>query len=266
MISLIVDEHKLNVMDTIRLLKDFDPDGTHLGCCTAAEALELAEQYPIDTALLDIEMPGERWIELAERLRRRYPRLNLLFLTSYEQYAVEAFRLNASSYLLKPVEPDALYAALNDLRYPVSSAPECRVYVKCFGSFEVYADRKPVIFKRSRSKEAFAFLIDRRGAMCTQSMLMGILYPDVEVTDSNIIAVRNYCTDISMTFEKLGVGDIIFKARGSIGLDITKIDSDYFRFLRGEPLAIHSFLGEYMREYEFARETEAALLWKSNLM
>ena len=69
-----------------------------------------------------------------------------------------------------------------------------------------------------------------------------------------------------MTFEKLGVGDTVFKARGSIGLDITRIDCDYYRFLKGDQIAIHSFLGEYMREYEFARETEAALLWKSRIL
>ena len=266
MISLTVDSHKLATMDMIQQMQEYDPGGTHLGCCTVAEALEMARQYPIDAAFLDTELPEASWIELAEKLRRRYPRLNILFLANSEQYAVEAFRLCASSYLLRPVEPGALYAALSNLRYPLPEASECRVSVKCFGSFEVYADQKPVVFKRSRSKEVFAFLIDRNGAMCTQNMLMGILYPDAEVTNSNIIAVRNYCTDISMTFEKLGVGDTVFKARGSIGLDITRIDCDYYRFLKGDQIAIHSFLGEYMREYEFARETEAALLWKSRIL
>ena len=260
--SLIVDDRRLIVLDTIELMKEFDPDGIHMGCCDAQEALQLAEQYPMDVALLDVEMPGISGITLGEMLRKRYPRINIIFITSYSQYAADAFRVNASDYLLKPIDPDDLFAALSNLRFESRSELKKRVYVQCFGSFEVFVDDKPVIFKRSRSKELFAFLIDRRGAMITQDQILGILYPEEAVSETLMASVRNYCLDIVKTFDALNCGETIVRGKGQISVDVNQIDCDYLRFLKGDQLAIHGFVGEYMREYEFARETEALLIWK----
>ncbi len=70
-----------------------------------AEALELFAQHRPDIVFLDIHMPGPDGIEVARRLGRR---AQLVFVTAYEQYAVQAFRQGAVDYLVKPVDRDRL--------------------------------------------------------------------------------------------------------------------------------------------------------------
>ena len=51
--------------------------------------------------------------------------------------------------------------------------------------------------------------------------------------------------------------------RIGIGLDVSKVDCDYYRYLHGDPVAIHQYKGEYMMQYEFASETRASLVAKN---
>ena len=84
-------------------------------------------------------------------------------------------------FLLKPITQDQLRRALDNLRYPLSQKMELsteRLKVCCFGQFEVLLNGRPVAFQRSKTKEFFAYLIGRNGAMCTTQQLISILWPD----------------------------------------------------------------------------------------
>lgn len=78
------------------------------------EAIERVAQLSPDVVMLDIQMPGCSGLEVAASLPR--PRPAILFCTAYEQYAVDAFELNAVDYLLKPVNRARLQAALERVR------------------------------------------------------------------------------------------------------------------------------------------------------
>jgi two-component system response regulator AlgR len=81
------------------------------------EALRLLEAERADVVLADIRMPAMDGVELARHLARRTPPLPVIFVTAYDQYAVEAFELAAVDYLLKPVRAERLQAALGKLRH-----------------------------------------------------------------------------------------------------------------------------------------------------
>ncbi len=84
---------------------------------TANEALELIEAVGHNVVFLDIAMPGADGMVLAERLRGAAPASPaIVFVTAYDGYAVEAFRLEAVDYLLKPVVPERLAAAVSRVR------------------------------------------------------------------------------------------------------------------------------------------------------
>lgn len=83
------------------------------------EARERIERLAPDVVFLDIQMPGGSGFDLLAQLDR-VPRV--IFTTAYDQYAVKAFEVNALDYLLKPVEPERLAAALRKLQF-VPSAP-----------------------------------------------------------------------------------------------------------------------------------------------
>jgi two-component system response regulator AlgR len=104
----------------------------------AAALLELA-QSPADVVLVDIRMPVMEGIELAQHLTRLVPAPAIVFVTAYDQYAVQAFDLNAVDYLLKPVRAQRLRAALEKAQrnavLPAAMlrqlAPEGRRHLSC---------------------------------------------------------------------------------------------------------------------------------------
>lgn len=67
------------------------------------EAAEFVKNNQVDIAFLDIEMPGMTGLELAEVLQDYNPYIEIVFVTAYNQYALEAFRAHATGYLLKPL-------------------------------------------------------------------------------------------------------------------------------------------------------------------
>jgi len=75
-------------------------------------ALEFAQQHDIDVALLDIRMPEMDGLETAQHLLKLAHPPAVIFTTAYDSYAIQAFEVNAIDYLLKPVRPERLLAAL----------------------------------------------------------------------------------------------------------------------------------------------------------
>jgi two-component system response regulator AlgR len=80
------------------------------------EALALLESEPVDVALVDIRMPRMDGIELVRHLHGMEHPPSVIFTTAYDQYAVQAFELNAVDYLVKPVRAQRLHAALEKAR------------------------------------------------------------------------------------------------------------------------------------------------------
>jgi two-component system LytT family response regulator/two-component system response regulator LytT len=85
------------------------------------EATKLIEELEPDLILLDVQMPGFTGFEVARRLLRRRSRAHVVFVTAFDQYAIEAFNVNAVDYLLKPVEAVRLGRAVDRARHRVSS-------------------------------------------------------------------------------------------------------------------------------------------------
>ena len=78
------------------------------------------EDNTADLALLDIDMPMMNVIELALRIKEKSPDTAIIFITGYSNYAVAAFRVCASGYLLKPVTKEKL---AKDVVYAISGKP-----------------------------------------------------------------------------------------------------------------------------------------------
>ena len=88
---------------------------------SAAEACELIERLRPDLVFLDIEMPEQNGFDLLESLAPPHPQV--IFTTAYNAYAVRAFEVNALDYLLKPINPRRLAAALERLAPRCAAAP-----------------------------------------------------------------------------------------------------------------------------------------------
>ena len=85
-------------------------------CEDGASTLEALAEHQPDVAFLDIRMPGLTGLEVAAALAETSPRTQVVFVTAYDQYAIDAFEHGAIDYLLKPIEPARLAATVQRLQ------------------------------------------------------------------------------------------------------------------------------------------------------
>ena len=218
------------------------------------DALEYAKQNLCDIAFLDIEMVGMSGVDLATELKRYNNEINIVFCTGYGHYRDAAFDLHASGYLMKPITPEKVKRELENLRRPIYEKKKLKV--QTFGNFEVYADGKPLAFKYRRTKELFAYLVDRVGAMCTVGEIIGILFEDEGGREDYFQKLRR---DLLSTLEEAGCSSAIIHKRGMLGIVVTELQCDYYDYLNNKKDLATSYFGEYMSQYSFAELTNAHL-------
>ena len=255
-----VDDEKLALDTLVDSIEKAVPDASITGFRKPEDALTYVCENDCEIAFLDIKMRGMTGLELAKRLKDIRGEINIIFVTGYSEYSLDAFRLYASDYLLKPAIPDAVKQAMEHLRTPVKPIQTKRVRIQCFGNFEVYVDNKPLIFGRAKSKELLAYLVDRMGASVTMGELMAIMWEDGADTSSRQSNLRNLIADLKNVLSDVEVGNIILKRRNSIAVNCEMVDCDYYDFLRHIPYAVNAYRGEYMMRYSWAEITTASLL------
>lgn len=259
MMSLVVDDSRLAANALVKVLSRVDPTGTCNVCLSASEALDVCTKTHVDVAFLDIEMPGTNGLELARRLKVSAPQTNVVFVTGYPEYALDAWQTQASAFLVKPVDDADVRRSLDALRVPLVSSHSSRLFVRCFGNFEVFYDGSPVVFERQHTKELLAYLVDRRGAFVSVGELMAVLWEDKPDTASLRSQLRTLISDLRRTMERFGYPDAILKRRGELAVKLTAAECDYYGFVGGLPDAINQYRGEYMCQYSWAEPTAALL-------
>lgn len=116
--TLLVDDERLARAELRRLLAPYPQIIIQAEASTAEQALELMQQQTFDLVFLDIQMPGLSGLQLAPHLQTH---CRFVFCTAFEQYALDAFELNALDYLLKPVAPERLERTVQKLEQQQSS-------------------------------------------------------------------------------------------------------------------------------------------------
>ncbi|MGN1115109.1 MAG: response regulator [Candidatus Ornithomonoglobus sp.] len=221
-------------------------------------ALAEARLNNYDVVFLDISMPEKNGLVLAKELKDIYKDTNIVFVTGYSEYALEALKLYCSGYVLKPVLKKDIEEALANLRTPVKYDNN-KLIVQCFGNFEVFFNGEPINFIRSKAKEIFAYLIDRRGASVNTGELCAVLWGDTEDRESNRHYFRNLISYLKKTFKKCGAEDVFICKRNSFSVKVENVECDYYKYLEHDPAAVNSYRGEYMSQYSWAEMTLAAL-------
>ena len=244
---LLVDDEKLQLIRLLKTVKKVLPDSEILSYTNPVLAFKENENNLIDIAFLDIEMPEINGIQLAKKLKKINPKINVIFVTAYDNYALDAYKLHASGYVTKPVNEKKVKDELEGLRYDVELKPSKKLQVKCFGNFEVFYNGVPLKFARSKSKELFAYLIDREGAAINVNELNAVLWED----DDHKSYFRNLVSDITATLKSVGLDDVFIKRHNECFIDISKVDCDAYEYKNNNPDAIRAYRGEYMMQYSW---------------
>lgn len=144
----------------------------------------------------------------------------------------------------------------------INVGEEKKLCVHTFGNFEVFYDGKPLAFTRAKSKELFAYLIDRRGATVTTAEACGVLWEEKEY---NFSRQRQFQTVVSELFKSLKthrIEHLIYRRRNCLSVDVTGLECDYYRLLEGDSVARGQYSGEYMSNYSWAEMTAGFLSQK----
>lgn len=255
---LIVDDEELSLQDTYDVVCRVSPDSEYKLFRFSDDVLQYLAQESADVVFLDIEMPGADGLTLAGEIKLRCPHCNIIFLTGYPHYALEAHGLYVSGFLLKPAVEEKVCRSLQNLRHPPAEETG-RVRAQAFGSFELFVDGKPFRFSRSRSKEMLAYLVDRQGAAATIAEIAAVLFEDRPDSRSVRQQVQVFVQQMMSDLRQASVQDIIVKQHNSIAVDVSRFQCDFYDFLAMKPDGVNAYRGEYMTNYSWAEFTASRL-------
>ncbi|MBR3328516.1 MAG: response regulator [Atopobiaceae bacterium] len=116
---IMVEDRKVILSGSLTVLEEVMPSATVVGFTRPSEAIEYARLNRVALAFLDIELGNMSGLELCHTLQAINPHTNVVFLTAYAEYSLDAWDTGASGFMLKPMTSENVRAQLKNLRYPI---------------------------------------------------------------------------------------------------------------------------------------------------
>lgn len=255
----IVDDSQEQLDEQISLIRTLTPSAKIFGFTGSMEALAKAREITVDVAFLKTDMPELSGMDLGQYLKELYPFVNIIFISDVKKYAMEAYRLHASGYVMKPLTKKKAGYELSELRFSEALKKQKRVFAQTFGNFELFVDGKPVVFKYNRTKEILALLINNRGAQTTNGEILVNLWEDDDDIDKKMSYLRNLRQDLQNTLRDLKIENIIIKQRGSMAIAVDEIECDLYDWLANKAKSKYKYIGEYMNQFSWAELVHSEL-------
>ncbi|MFY9945796.1 MAG: response regulator [Exiguobacterium chiriqhucha] len=178
---LIEDEH--HILRMMERLIQAEPNLKWMGSFhDPFQAIEFLANQEVDLVFLDIEMPQMNGLDFAKRLPEA---TQVVFTTAHSQYAVDAFNLQATHYLLKPITEQMIHDLIPrvEKRYKeiMSTEHHRTCTIQCLDHFSVKTqDGDLVKWPTQKTEELFAYLIFHRDKVVNKWLIAETLYPDID--------------------------------------------------------------------------------------
>ena len=230
-IAIVVDDEWYNLEETSEFIAktdSFHVVGKYQNPLKALEEVNFT--YP-QVAFIDIELPEMDGITLAEKLLEINSAMIIVFITSYNQYAVQAFDLNAIDYILKPIKGERFNRMVEKIKNEISIRSQQtskNVKIGVFDKLTVTLGDAPVKWQRTKAKELFAYLLMHHGIYVHKERIMENLWPEYEpekalqILQTSVCKIRNLFSQIK-NIVKLDYSN------NSYCLLITEGECDYFQ-------------------------------------
>lgn len=216
-------------------------------------AMKFIRTHEVELILLDIQMPRINGIEFAKQIKEINENIGIILVTAYEEYALEAFKIDALAYILKPSDPQKIRKAVQKAKKLIEPYKK-RIFIRTFGRFDVFIDGQPLHFSNAKAKEMLALLVDREGGIVTMEQVITNLWEERAYDES---VKQLYRKAVIYTHQILKEKDIkIFVSnRGSCYVKTETFECDYYNLLKGKADTMRNFQGEYMFGYPWGENT-----------
>ena len=234
--AIVVDDEDLTTEHICRLLGNEGVEAQ--GYTNPYEAFDNVNIQKPDVLFLDIEMPEINGLELAEKVHASGYECEIVFITAYSQYAIDAFEVNALDYLLKPVMGEALSRSIERVKkrrsvaYSIVSSTNKKIRISLFGNMSLYvgAEKKPIRWMTSKSAEIFAFmLLEKDEKEVSKWKLMEAIWPqkDKEKADINL---RSTISRLNKTLRENAIEISLISTGNGYALHIKETDIEIDAF------------------------------------
>lgn len=261
--AICVDDEEQTLQSTLSLCRQMARISDAQGFTDPKMALAWVKEHPVDLAILDISMPGMDGLALARAIQERDKNTAILYLTAHAHYAVDAWAVHPTGFILKPLTEERL---LQELDYAVKwrsgrlgRASTAHIEVHTFGNFDLLVDGSRISFARAKAKELLACLIDRRGIRMPRAEIFRLLWDEEEYTRPKQKMLDVIIRSLRATLEENGAGEILKIEQGGLRIEPTEFDCDLYRLLSGDEEAMREYQGEYMSAYPWASSTEGRI-------
>ncbi|MDD3191843.1 MAG: response regulator [Bacilli bacterium] len=229
--TVIIDDEQLAVNNLHYFLKQFD-DLEIVGTFTEVEPfLACLKEQNIQLVFMDIEMPEMNGLNLAATVIEDYQEIEIVFATAYNQYAVQAFELNAIDYILKPLSFARIEKTIEKIRKRIPKNRDNKVFIKCLGGFDIYVNDQLINFKLSKAKEVLAYLIQNMGKSMGWMTIADDVWPD-SLDDKKLMNNFHVANFSLRTFlSDNGIAPIFDYSRNVYRVDPTKFECDYYKLV-----------------------------------
>lgn len=186
MIRTIIIEDEIHVLNMMTYF--INENDQYKLIATFSNPLEALEQAPLlnaDVLFIDIEMPRMNGIELAYKLKTDGNQV--VFTTAYAQYAFDAFGIQATHYLLKPITPEAIDSITERLKktkeinrlMTTIHIKETYPLIQCFGTFKVMNKEKVLLkWPTRKTEELFAYMLTYQHQVINKWVIADAIWPD----------------------------------------------------------------------------------------
>lgn len=218
---LVVDDEQLAVRKLEKMLTDFGVFQEIVTFQNSMDARNFVKENPIDVAFVDIEMPGMNGMKLALEIQEICPNCNIVFVTAYEEYAIQAFEVQALDYVVKPITLKRLKNTVSRIVQDPPAPPKATVIsggmLHLFGELMYTNPDEHVLLEKWRTKKTkalFCYLLHYRNKIISRDMLIELYWPDIELKKavvnlhSTVYQLRKMLKSysISLSIQRIGEG------------------------------------------------------------